>query len=243
MTKLVASAALILSLAVLLVDPGGSAPSIAVASQPAPTSVTSELMSIEGTVGNSSVDEVAGATLVIVGGSPVFHFEIHEAARKFAAAGLELPHLTVNVHADDGGCDGAAGLFRPNSAGDSIDLCREGEALVLHELAHAWARHVLSNDDRAAFTLRTGLPTWKSHSQPHGLRASEVAAEAIAFGLRAEPLSDDEARRALTNLEHFQVLTGFEPPRLVTSIAAVAAMPMPTVDPVQVSIYAAQRGA
>jgi hypothetical protein len=246
MTKLVASATLILSLFVSLVDSVVSPSQDAVAGQS--TIVAAETANaVQAPVGSGAIDTLdirsgSPAELLIVGGSPLTRSEIQEAASKFSAAGLELPALTINVRSSQTACDGAVGMFRPNPAGHTIDLCRTGELLVLHELAHAWAHEALTDTDRAAFVQRTGLPTWKSHAYPHGLRATEVAAEAIVVGLRSEPLAGDDARRILKDLEHFVALTGFEPPRLVGTIADIANLPMPTIDPVQVSIYATRRG-
>lgn len=235
MTKLIASILIVCSCAIVLADmvlPHHEAlaqvASVASAPAPAPTG-----------------DDVEGErhdSLRVVGGSPEQHILIAEAAGRFAAVGLHLEAVTVVVHPSREGCQGAAGLYWPSSAGDRIDLCGEGERLVLHELAHAWAHHALDDHDRHDFVSRTGLPTWKSLEHPHGRRATEVAADAIAFGLLSRPLDADDARRALTDLEHFVTLTGFEPPRLQQPLTEIAAMPVPTVDPVQVSIYASRTG-
>jgi len=180
--------------------------------------------------------------LRIVGGSPQQHLDIRAAATRFAAVGLELQPLTIVIHADRSGCEGASGLYWPSEHGDRIDLCADGERLVLHEMAHAWGYHALDDVERDDFVARTGMPTWKSHDHPHGKRATEVAADAIAFGLMSQPLAGDAARRALSDLDHFVVLTGFESPRLVEPLAEIAARPVPTIDPAIMAMYAVRTG-
>ena len=239
MTKFVAAAAIVISSVVLAIGAFVADPTQALAVGGAPAHVTPPALSAASTTPLASAKE---ELLRIVGGSPAQQIEIREVASRFESAGLTLEPLTVFVHEDTEACEGAAGLFWPNPEGDRIELCRDGAHLVAHEMAHAWAYHALDDHDRAAFVSRTEMPTWKSLDHPHGLRATEVAADAIAFGLVPEPLAGDSARRALSDLEHFVFLTGFEPPRLVQSLADIAAMPMPTIDPAVSAMYSVPRG-
>ena len=56
------------------------------------------------------------------------------------------------------------------------------EETILHEIAHAWAAHNLSDDQRQAFVDLRGLDTWFGDAPWHE-RGSEQAAVIIAWGL------------------------------------------------------------
>lgn len=179
--------------------------------------------------------------IVVAGGDRATDAAIHAAVASFHGVGLALPELDIHVHPSREGCGGVRGLFNADGSRHRIDLCGSNERLILHELAHAWASHSLNDAQEVAFVERTGLPTWNDHSHPHGLRATEAAADAIAFGLASGSLDDDTARRSLTELEHFVFLTGEDPPRISTTVAEIAQMELTPVDPTLVAMYSRGR--
>lgn len=189
-----------------------------------------------------AADVVAtGHGVTVIGGTTADRAAIAAAVGVFEKVGLELPYLELYIHGSRSGCASAQGLFNADGSGRRIDLCAMNERLILHELAHAWAHHSLTAADRDAFVELTGLPTWNDHDFGHAIRATEVAADAISFGLSSSSLSDEDARRSLTDIEYFVFLTGEEPPRLDSPVEAIAAMPDPTVDADLVSMYSARR--
>lgn len=207
------------------------------------TAVTSALslalVSLFALVGPADGGRDAAPSLQIIGADAEVTALIEDAHARFVAAGLDLPDLEVHVHADRAGCGGAHGVFDADGSGGRIDVCEPGERLILHELAHAWSAVGLDDGERLAFVERVGLPSWNDHRDSHERRATEVAADAVAFGLMSDPLDADRARLALTSIEHYVFLVGDEPPRIDRSVAEIAALPVPTIAPDVVEMYSA----
>ncbi len=103
------------------------------------------------------------------------------AQTRFGEAGLELPDVDFLFHADMVTCHGHVGLFYLTSR--SLHMCCLDKHSILHELAHAWAHHNLSDQQRAAFTTLRGLEGWNDDSLDWAERGAEHAAEIIAWAL------------------------------------------------------------
>ena len=150
----------------------------------------------------------------IYGADPTLTLEIGVAIDRFSQQGLTLPELSIYFHDDSESCDGHGGLFTGETL--RIDLCTDTTHFIYHELAHAWAHHSLTEDTRQAFVEHVGAPSWANGTDPHDQRGTELAADAIAHGLRTEALSDAEALRTAWVLERYLFLTGRQSPRLTT---------------------------
>lgn len=131
---------------------------------------------------------------------------------RFQEAGLLLPPLGIHFHPHPKDCGGFPGYFAGQENAWSIEMCSPSPFVLLHELGHAWVAHNLTDAEREAFRMARRLPTWLDPAIPWHHRASEHAADLIAWGLSAEPPSlttdpgdFDELARA------FQALTGAEP--------------------------------
>ena len=122
-------------------------------------------------------------------------------------------------------------MFDPDGSTGRIDLCDDSMWLLLHELAHAWAHIGLSDDERDAFVALVEMPSWNDKDDPYRQRATEIAANVIAFGLAEGELDGGYARTAKDQIERYVALTGQAPPRL--------AMPhMPATGVSGVDLYA-----
>jgi hypothetical protein len=150
-------------------------------------------------------------TITIVGGSPTTRSGVLETTQRFTSNDLGLPDVVIRLHDDPTGCDGHRGLFRAVDDTAVIDLCFECEFLTLHELGHAWAHFNLDDTARQEFQRAVGASTWNSPDVPHNFRATEIAADAIAYGLLSTPATPGVIweRRC----ERFEELTGRPPPR------------------------------
>lgn len=136
------------------------------------------------------------------------------ATELFAEAGLDLPPVRVTTSPDIDDCRGRGGMTIHHAAGSEIRLCGTEvglttEWLVLHELAHAWEMHTLTDAQRAAFLNLRGLDTWRDTDRWSD-RGAEHAAEIMVWGLIDRPVE-------LIRLDHtsceelmggYQLLTG-----------------------------------
>ena len=140
---------------------------------------------------------------------------IEKALTAFKDAGLDLPVLLIHVYTDLKGCDGFAGFYRRNAAGDQINLCPRlhPDFTILHELAHAWEAHAIDDNTRDAFLELHALDTWWGAEVRWKERGGEQAAETIAKGLRDRPYPAIHLD-AIDLLEAgYQLLTGRHSPR------------------------------
>ena len=99
---------------------------------------------------------------------------IADAIDRFAAAGLPLPQLRIYVHHTDQGCFGHQGLFTKGGDLHRIDLC-DLDATI-HELAHAWEHHHLTDTTRQAFMNTFNIDTWNDNDTAHAHRGVEQVA-------------------------------------------------------------------
>ncbi len=149
----------------------------------------------------------------IHGADPEFSAVIEHAIDRYASAGLALPPLRVFVHPTKDGCAGHLGFYAQYGEADRIDLCTRSQFYVLHELAHAWQHHNLSEPTRQAFLDETGL-VWYDPDVKWVRRGAEALANTVAWGLLDEPLSDVESHGLGDMLDRFQLLTGRSSPRI-----------------------------
>ncbi len=159
---------------------------------------------------NNTCAELAVAYLVLVGRGPLAECETPEATGdvvgasslatglssgrdgstepmlawaldRFRLAGLELPELDIIVHGSTADCGGHVGYYVTST--NQLHVCRLDKKSVLHELAHAWADHNLTDRDRRAFVQLRGLADWNDHGQDWNQRATEHAAETLTWAL------------------------------------------------------------
>lgn len=141
---------------------------------------------------------------------------IEESISRYEEVGLPLPALRIYVHNTKEGCSGASGRFGMEGDDHRVDLCGEirSHLIVLHELAHAWEHHHVSEATRRAFLERTGL-VWSDPQDDWGDRGVEALANTISWGIVPDaPLRGEPSEDILELLQRFELLTGFASPRL-----------------------------
>ncbi len=162
------------------------------------------------------------STTQILGATSAERELVEWARSQYEAAGLELPALKVSFHDSTDACNGFIGYYRSDER--SISMCNRGDLnttpahTLLHEMAHGWAEHNLTESDRQAFMAHRGVDHW-SNSDPHSQdpawwqRGYEQAAELMAWGLSDGPLRSIWLHTELCSelSEAFRVLTGTEP--------------------------------
>lgn len=205
------TAALLTALAISVIAPTGPTPAdttpptahpveAAIHTQPTPT---------------ESADGVPVGIHRVHGADEEAMRRIETALTAFQDAGLDLPQLSIRVHDDLEGCDGLAGSYRRNATGEQINLCSllHPDFTVLHELAHAWEAHAVSDTTRTTFLELHGLNTWWGPEARWEERGGEQAAETIAKGLLDRPYPAIQLD-AIDLLETgYQLLTGNHSPR------------------------------
>lgn len=113
----------------------------------------------------------------------------------FDEAGLRLPPTRFVHHGvDRTACSGRRGVHEYVNGRSTINICTDDpgkvtEALVLHETAHAWAAHDLSDERKADFQSLRGWTYWRNHQEADWHEnGSEQAAEMILWGLIDRPV-------------------------------------------------------
>ena len=162
-------------------------------------------------LGSSHPVSSTSPTFDLVAGNVDQHARFELATTRFAETGLILPDLTVRFHQDEGSCKGADGYFA--TAEWTIHLCADDGVVFEHELAHAWARHNLTDDDRHAFVEAFGYETWNDHEHDWNQRATEFAAVSIQQGLTGLPLPAVPSPTHLERVAAYEALTGTTSPQ------------------------------
>lgn len=103
---------------------------------------------------------------------------------RFQAAGLVPPRARFVFYDDTRKCRLRRGLFHPGTR--TIEICNLNRETLVHELAHAWVETNLTEEAKADFMRHRGLATWNDHSVPWADRATEHAAEIVAWGVEEE---------------------------------------------------------
>jgi hypothetical protein len=157
-----------------------------------------------GSVGESAGAEPAG----IYGADAAQEARINEAMELFAAAGLELPEITIHVHSSQDDCNGHQGLYSKPEGRHRIDLCVEHEIVIRHELAHAWENHHLDDATRHAYLDHVGKRVWNDTTVNHQVRAIEEAAWTIAWGVEEAPIQRMLRTHYAEQAAGYEILTG-----------------------------------
>lgn len=74
--------------------------------------------------------------------------------------------------------------------------------MILHEMAHAWNHHDLTDEVRSEFMAFRGLTQWNDKDIPWKDRGIEALAEAVTWGLYDDPVGNDDRRHT------FALITG-----------------------------------
>ena len=117
------------------------------------------------------------------------------AVNLFEEAGLHLPPVRFVYHGDDRApCGGWRGVHRHVEGNSTSGICSSDPgkvtaANILHETAHAWAAHDLSDERKADFQSLRGWTYWRNHEAAKWHEnGSEQAAEMIVWGLIDRPV-------------------------------------------------------
>jgi len=150
---------------------------------------------------------------------------ILRALERFEAAGLDLPDLTFVVFDSTIDCDANSGYYFASRR--TLHICQLDDKTVLHELAHAWAGHALTDAQKTSFAEFRGADGWNNADDEWKDRATEQAAETIAWALADEErtvkwvLTDGTTTRRLLTIddsspdrlaETYRLLTGMDLP-------------------------------
>jgi hypothetical protein len=152
------------------------------------------------------------ASVTVVGASESDHAAIGWAVDRLQWGGLELPPVVIEIHTAPADCNGHDGLFRSSETTPTVLVCNRSRYIVLHELAHAWEHHNLTDDTRQEFMELLGLTAWSDHDVAWKERGVEDLAEIITWGLYDIDLTADLDER-LTKQRAFALITGALPVR------------------------------
>jgi hypothetical protein len=139
------------------------------------------------------------------------------AVELFDAAELELPGVTLIRYHSSEPCFGRRAAHLIEDGRSVIRVCNkdtgpEAEHVILHELAHAWDRHSLSEDRREAFLRVRGLRVWRSKDTVWEERGAEHAAEVVVWGLIDRQFSAQIPDNSCAELlAGYTTLTGRQP--------------------------------
>lgn len=158
-------------------------------------------------------------TITTSGGTAEAHRKLEGALHKFRDAGLELPDLVVRFSVDEADCGGHRGRFRDSTTPWEISVCSDSDAVYEHELAHAWERASLTDEQREAFMELREYEVWSSADVPWNERGVEGVAFVIQQGLSNVPLSPVLSEEARSRMQAYEFLTGSPAPRLVRWLA------------------------
>lgn len=131
---------------------------------------------------------------------------------RFEEAGLELPPITIHVHADRSGCNGRLGYLGHADGGQYVIHQCGTEFTLLHELAHAWDVHALTEEIRQEFLTKAHATQWNNPDNWY-LAGGEHAANVIAWALMEERGNQTQTRPYdhASMLDGFRSLTGIDP--------------------------------
>lgn len=148
---------------------------------------------------------------------------VNWARERYQEARLSIPAIRVSFHNSSEPCNGSRGGHRIDHGLSRVFICiSEGgptrelkvKRTLLHEFAHAWDAHFVTDDVREEFLELRGLEEW-SFEVPYEQRGMEHAAETITWGLMDEPIvfgSYDAATPWEAQYNGYVTLTGTEPP-------------------------------
>lgn len=136
-----------------------------------------------------------GSPVAVVDLPDDFRRSVMWAVGLFEEAGLDLPALRYIHHGGDPSpCRGRAGVHHVVGGVSVIELCEPEpstatEVMILHETAHAWADHNLSDSDKVAFQQLRGFSHWRNYEMAAWHEnGTEQAAEILVWGLIDRPI-------------------------------------------------------
>lgn len=151
----------------------------------------------------------SGSKVEIHDGSPDQIEHVKRAVTAFERAGLELPPVRVWFPGEPDSCHHSHGLFTASEEIMQIRICStDSEWVYLHELAHAWERANVTDEQRLAFIDALGLERWRDPDAPWNERGVEWAAVVIQQGLAGLSLPPVLSDETLARLRGFEILTG-----------------------------------
>jgi hypothetical protein len=211
--------ALLLALVVSL------APSIETASEvdaparvevvPAPVTAETTPVAADDQPAGPAADARIGALDVFVD-APEQLAGVRRAVGRFVEAGLELPTGELHMHADRTACARPDGSLRNGYMGGGPDgfalhICTN-ESVLLHELAHLWDNHAMTDELRNALLELRGLDTWnhESWNQAGGEHLASIIAWGLGGGRPTSISQIDDVSLAIA----YELVTGSQPPAL-----------------------------
>lgn len=164
----------------------------------------------------------------------------YRALDQMAAAGFELPPVTIYMHSDRADCSSD-----PNRVLNGYFVQKEGENIVhscgnewtlLHELTHVWDKNVLDDETREQIMHHQGLDSWMSDTWNHA--GGEHLASIVAWAIEGTHPTRIGYYDRQHLAEAYAMVTGDEPPMLTTTTVpttvepatAVVVAASPTVD-------------
>lgn len=137
------------------------------------------------------------------------------ALERFDMAGLYLPPVLITFPGRDQTlCGGAPARAYPTSEPVEVRVCWNDAFILLHELAHIWEAHEVTDAQRQAFVpLRAGVTTWASREFGWAERGIEHAANVVAWGLLEDPylVSRTYPNDPESMIDAYRLLTGSDP--------------------------------
>ncbi len=159
--------------------------------------------------------------LTVIGGTPEQIALVAEAVERFESVGMDLPGADIYLHSSRSSCTSYRyqGVFNLDGSTRRVDICNAKLITVLHELAHLWEYHNVSDPQRQALMDLHGAVEWQSLDVDWDERGIEIAAEAIAKGLIERPMVRAQLEDAPLLAESFRIITGMESPRFEEGLA------------------------
>jgi hypothetical protein len=115
------------------------------------------------------------------------------AVGRFAAAGLVLPPVAIELHEDKVPCGGHLGLTYNTPGSATLHLCTPGDGrsvvdrlTLIHELAHVWVAQHVDQASRRQFMEVHGLDSWWDPQDGWEYQGVEWAAETLAWAVHDE---------------------------------------------------------
>lgn len=151
--------------------------------------------------------------LVVHGDSPELLADAEWAVGRFAAAGLELPGGELHLHDDRADCAAPDGRLRNGymsggPGGFELHVCTN-RSVLLHELAHLWDNHAMTDELRTALMDLRGLETWNHDlwNQAGGEHLASIIAWGLGGGRPTSISQIDDASLATA----YELVTGTAP--------------------------------
>lgn len=165
-------------------------------------------------LGGCSQPQAPDTTISVIGSTEAQAARLAEALDRFASAGLQLPALAIGFSDEERDCGGRMGQFDSTTLPWRITICTPADFVYEHELAHAWEKANLSDQDRRDFMALSGHRSWANPEDSWMDRGVEGVAFIIQQGLLTQALSHPLSREMSWRMELFEFLTGRPSPRL-----------------------------